>query len=158
MAPPTVPVSALVEIHTHPYEYTYANPTPMSTSEGLSTGRSRDSRSHQWRLVTGRSRDSRSHQWRLVVDGNIAYHLTYNARKSWKNPGKGASTRIWTLVGSVPLDHPTIRLRAQSCAGWNFIAFSLPNIFMFRQVQQKICLVFCLLLNGTKLFFGQSPG
>jgi hypothetical protein len=28
--------------HTHPYEYTYANP-PMSTSEGLSTGRSGDS-------------------------------------------------------------------------------------------------------------------
>jgi hypothetical protein len=36
----------------------YANPTPTSTSEGLSTGRSRDSRSHQWRLV----------------DGNVAYH------------------------------------------------------------------------------------
>jgi hypothetical protein len=26
--------------HTHPNEYTYANPTPMSTSGGLSTGRS----------------------------------------------------------------------------------------------------------------------
>jgi hypothetical protein len=25
--------------HTHPYEYTYTNSTPMSTSEGLSTGR-----------------------------------------------------------------------------------------------------------------------
>jgi hypothetical protein len=37
--------------HTHPYEYTYANPTPMNTSEGLSTGRSGDSRSHLWRLV-----------------------------------------------------------------------------------------------------------
>jgi hypothetical protein len=43
-------------------EYTYANPTPMSTSEGLSTGLSGDSRSHNWRLV--------------VVDGNVAYHLT----------------------------------------------------------------------------------
>jgi hypothetical protein len=85
--------------HTHPYEYTYANPTPMSTSEGLSTGR---------------SGDSRNHQWRLVVDGNVAYHLTHNAGKSWKNPGKGASTRIWTLVGSVPLDCPTIGLQAQS--------------------------------------------
>jgi hypothetical protein len=31
---------------THPYEHTHANPTPMSTSEGLSTGRSEDSRSH----------------------------------------------------------------------------------------------------------------
>ena len=29
-----------------PYEYTYANPNPMSTSEGLSTGRSEDYRSH----------------------------------------------------------------------------------------------------------------
>jgi hypothetical protein len=29
--------------HTHPYEYTYANPTLMSTSEGLSTDRSGDS-------------------------------------------------------------------------------------------------------------------
>jgi hypothetical protein len=55
--------------HTHPYEYTFANPTPMSTSEGPSTDR---------------SGDSRSHQWRLVVDGNIAYHLTHNAGKSWK--------------------------------------------------------------------------
>jgi hypothetical protein len=43
-------------------EYTYANPTPMSTSEGLSTGLPGDSRSHNWRLV--------------VVDGNVAYHLT----------------------------------------------------------------------------------
>jgi hypothetical protein len=54
---------------THPYEYTYANSTPMSTSEGLNTGR---------------SGDSRSHQWRLVVDRNVAHHLTYNAGKSWK--------------------------------------------------------------------------
>jgi hypothetical protein len=55
--------------HTHLYEYTYANPTLMSTSEGLSTGR---------------SGDSRSHQWRLVVYGNVAYHLTHNTGKSWK--------------------------------------------------------------------------
>jgi hypothetical protein len=41
----------------------------VSTSEGLSTGR---------------SGDSRSHQWRLVVDGNVAYHLTHNAGKSLK--------------------------------------------------------------------------
>jgi hypothetical protein len=53
--------------HTHPYEYTYANPTPMSTFEGLSAGR---------------SGDSRSHHWRLVVDGNIAYHLMHNVGKS----------------------------------------------------------------------------
>ena len=50
-----------------PYEYTYANPIPMSTSEGLSTGK---------------SEDSRSHHWRLVVDGNVAYHLTCNTGKS----------------------------------------------------------------------------
>jgi hypothetical protein len=63
-----------IHTHTHPYEYTYAHnthahPTPMSTSEGPSTGR---------------SRDSRSHQWRLVVDGNVAYHLTHNTGKSYK--------------------------------------------------------------------------
>jgi hypothetical protein len=59
-------------MHIHPYKntYTYANPTPMSTSEGLSTDR---------------SRDSQSHQWRLVVNGNVYYHhLTHNVGKSWK--------------------------------------------------------------------------
>jgi hypothetical protein len=39
----------------------------MSTSEGLSTGR---------------SEDSRSHHWRIVVYRNVAYHLTHNAEKS----------------------------------------------------------------------------
>jgi hypothetical protein len=65
--------------HTHPYEYTYANPTPMSTSEGLSTAR---------------SGEYRIHHWCLVVDGNVAYHLTYNAKNPGINSGKGASTRI----------------------------------------------------------------
>jgi hypothetical protein len=32
--------------HTHPFEHTYTNHTPISTSEGLSTDGSRDSRSH----------------------------------------------------------------------------------------------------------------
>jgi hypothetical protein len=41
----------------------------MSTSEGLGTDR---------------SGDSRSHHWRLVVDVNIAYHLRYNVGKSKK--------------------------------------------------------------------------
>jgi hypothetical protein len=48
----------------------------MSTSEGLSTGK---------------SGDSGSHQWRLVVDVNVAYHLhfrtegvTHDASKSGK--------------------------------------------------------------------------
>jgi hypothetical protein len=57
----------ITRTHTQLYEYTYANPTPMSTSEGLSTDT---------------SGDSRSHHWRLVVDGNVAYHLTHNAGKS----------------------------------------------------------------------------
>jgi hypothetical protein len=59
--------------HTHPYEYTYAKPTPMSTSEGPSTGR---------------SGDSRSHQWRLVVDGSVAYNLTHTPVKILENTGK----------------------------------------------------------------------
>jgi hypothetical protein len=54
-------------MYTHPYEYTYVNPTPMSTSEELSTSK---------------SRNSQSHHWCLVVDGNVAYHLTHNAGKS----------------------------------------------------------------------------
>jgi hypothetical protein len=83
--------------HTHPYEYTYANPTPMSTSEGLSTDR---------------SADSPSHQWCLVVDGNVAYHLTHTSENPGINPGKDASTKIWTLVVNVPLNRPTIGLQA----------------------------------------------
>jgi hypothetical protein len=51
------------------HAHTYANPTPITTSEGLNTGR---------------FGDSRSHQWRLVVDENVAYHLTHNADKSLK--------------------------------------------------------------------------
>jgi hypothetical protein len=54
-------------MYTHPYEYTYANPTPMSTSEGLNTD------------ISG---DSRSQHWRFVVNGNVAYHLTHNVGKS----------------------------------------------------------------------------
>jgi hypothetical protein len=66
-------------MHTHPYEYTYANPTPMSTSGGLSTDR---------------SGDSRSHQRCLVVDGNVAYHLTHTPENPRINLGKSVSTRI----------------------------------------------------------------
>jgi hypothetical protein len=116
--------------HAHsPYEYTYANPTPMNTSEGLSTGRfSKSPLAHRRdgnvahhlthnagnpginpgnptpmstseRLSTDRSGDSRSHHWRLVIDGNVAYHLTHNAGNPGINPVKGAGTKIWTLVG-----------------------------------------------------------
>jgi hypothetical protein len=66
--------------HTHPYEYMYANPTPMSTSEGLSTAR---------------SGDSRSHQWRLIVDGNIAYHLTHNVGKSQNKSRKRCCAKVF---------------------------------------------------------------
>jgi hypothetical protein len=45
---------------------------------------------------------------------DVSYHLTHSAGKSWKLQQKGASTGIWTLVGSVPLDRPTIGLQAQS--------------------------------------------
>jgi hypothetical protein len=71
----------------------------MSTSEGLSTSRSGDS----W-----------SHQCRLVVDGNVAYHLTHNAGKSWKIQENVRAQGFEPPVGSVPLDRPTIRLQAQS--------------------------------------------
>jgi hypothetical protein len=70
----------------------------MSTSEGSSTGR---------------SGDSRSHQWRLVVDGNVAYYLTHNAGKP-ENFMKRCEHQDLTLVGSVPLDRHTIGLQAQS--------------------------------------------
>jgi hypothetical protein len=90
--------------HTNPYEYTYVNPTPMSTSEGLSTDR---------------SGDSRSHQWRLIVDGNAAYHLTHNAGKSWKIQEKVRAPGFepwwvashWTVL---PLDYKPNRLNT-----WN---------------------------------------
>jgi hypothetical protein len=49
---------------THPYEYTYANPNSMSTSEALD-----------------KSEHSRSHQLYLIVDGNTTYNLTHNPRK-----------------------------------------------------------------------------
>jgi hypothetical protein len=88
-------------MHTLPYEYMYANSTLMSTSKGRGTDRYWDSRSHHW-------------HWRLVVDVNVAYHLTHNAEKSQNKSKKGASTGIWTLVGSVSPDRPTIGLRAQS--------------------------------------------
>jgi hypothetical protein len=81
--------------HTFPYEYTYANPTPMSTSEGLSTGR---------------SGDSRNHHWRLVIYGNVAYHLTHNAEKSRNKYRKRYKHHIWTLVSNIFLNHLTIEL------------------------------------------------
>jgi hypothetical protein len=73
----------------------------MSTSEGLSTSR---------------SGDSRSHQWRLVIDGNVACHLTHNAGKSWKIQEKVRAPGFepwwvashWTVL---PLDYKSDRNR-----------------------------------------------
>jgi hypothetical protein len=67
----------------------------MSTSEGLGTDR---------------SGDSRSHQWRIVADRNVAYHLTHNASKSWKIQEKMRAPEFepwwvashWTVL---PLDY-----------------------------------------------------
>jgi hypothetical protein len=60
----------------------------MSTSEGLSAGR---------------SGDSQNRQLCLVVNGNVTGHLTHNA--ILENTGKCAH---------FPLDRPTIGLQAQS--------------------------------------------
>jgi hypothetical protein len=110
--------------YTHPYEYMYANPAPMSTSEGLGTSR---------------SADSRSHHWHLVDDGNIAYHLMHNARKSLNksrkrcehqdlNPGGYRSTRPsyhWTTDSfaycRTELDNYTTNLKKlEILMGWNY--------------------------------------
>jgi hypothetical protein len=88
---------------------------------------------------------------RLVVDGNIAYHLTYNAGKSRNNPRKGASTRIWTLVGSVPLDRPTIGLQVtlvvsqmcSICMVYSVIKVALqnrkPTVLFAWEHSSKVC-------------------
>jgi hypothetical protein len=81
--------------HRQFWRFPYANPTPMSTSEGLSTGS---------------SGDSRSHQWHLVVDGNVAYHLTHNAGKSWKIQEKvrAPGFELWWVASHrtvLPLDY-----------------------------------------------------
>jgi hypothetical protein len=85
-------------MHTHTYEYMYANPTPMSTYE---------------RLSTGRSGDSRSHHWRIIVDGNVAYHLTYNAGKSRSKSRKRCEHQDLNS-GYSPTGLCTIGLQAQS--------------------------------------------
>jgi hypothetical protein len=122
--------------HTHPYEYTYANPTPMSTSEGLSNGRSGDS----W-----------SHQWRLVVDGNVAYHLTHNASKSWKIKEKVRAAGFeprwvashWTIL---PLDYKPNRSWLDrwpiiaSSSSWPMRARAAMLCFMDRACVFACCL------------------
>jgi hypothetical protein len=50
-------VNAHNTMHTYPYEHTYANPTPMNTSEKLSR--------------------------QGAVDGDVAYHWKHSADKSW---------------------------------------------------------------------------
>jgi hypothetical protein len=93
---------------------------------------------HSKNSALNRSGDSRSHHWRIIVDGNVTYHLTHNASKSWENPrksrehqnlkilGKVVSTRIWTLVGSVPLNHLTIGLQANSL--WSVLLLRWESI------------------------------
>jgi hypothetical protein len=90
----------------------------MSTSEGLSTGR---------------SGDSRSHHWHLIVDVNVAYHLTHNAGKSWKIQEKVRAPGFepwwvashWTIL---PLDYKTNRKNTPSLT--EFIANS-PNVHAY---------------------------
>jgi hypothetical protein len=162
-------------------QHTYANPIPMSTSEWLSTGRSGDSRSHQWRqipevtndiffktfffritqfnadvhnththsplwihhanptpmntsewLSTDRSGDSRSYQWRLVVDGNVTYHLTHNAAKSWKIQENMQALRFepwWVTV--LPLDYKPNRDRRLTSWEMNSREFSDSILQLF---------------------------
>jgi hypothetical protein len=43
----------------------------------------------------------------MVVDGNVAYHLTHNAGKSWKMQKK-VRTPEFNSDGSVPLDRPAV--------------------------------------------------
>jgi hypothetical protein len=71
--------------------------------------------------------DFRSRYWHLVFDDNVAYHLTHNVGNPEKIPRKGASTRIWILMGSVPLDRPTIGLQADLFARSTYLAF--PNFW-----------------------------
>jgi hypothetical protein len=101
-----ITIDALSRMHTYPYEYTYANPTPMSTSEGLSTRQI-------WRFP----KSSLLSHW-VIVDGNNTYHLTHNAGKS--------CTRNWTLVGSVPLDHSTIELQDNSSFPFSHWVICIP--------------------------------
>jgi hypothetical protein len=92
-------------MHTQLYEYTYANPTPMSTSEALSTDR---------------SEDSQSHHWRLDDDKNITYHSTHNAGKSWNKSRKRYEHQNLNL-GSILLNRPTNGLQAHSLLKFSLV-------------------------------------
>jgi hypothetical protein len=90
----------------------------MSTSEGPSTGK---------------SGDSRSHQWRFVVNENVAYHLTHNAGKSWKIQEKVRAPGFepWWVPshGTVlPLDYKHLNLtRTTTYATSSFREFTLTR-------------------------------
>jgi hypothetical protein len=71
----------------------------MSTSEGPSTDR---------------SGDSRSHHWRLVIDRNVAYHLTHNVGKSRNKSRKRCEHQNLNPDGKCPTRPSTIGLQAQS--------------------------------------------
>jgi hypothetical protein len=93
-----------VRTHTHPCEHMYTNLTSMRSSEGLSTDRSRDSRSHHTHthpcehmytnltsmrtsegLSTDRSRDSRSHHTHTLTPVNICTQILplWGPPKDW---------------------------------------------------------------------------
>jgi hypothetical protein len=79
------------------------------------------------------------------------------------NPGKGASTRIWTLVGSVPLDRPTIRLQAQSHLLWPLRTAEQPRRLATRFQELLIwslitynTIAYCWHSNLAKANLGQA--
>jgi hypothetical protein len=67
-------------------------------------------------MSTDRSRDSRSHHWRIIVDGNIAYHLTHNAGKSRKIQQKVRALGFepWWVASHWTVLLAIIRLEAHS--------------------------------------------
>jgi hypothetical protein len=78
------------------YGYTYANSTPMSTSEGLSQQILKFTNTRTQTLPlwappknwAGRSWSSWSHCRCLAVDGDVVYHLMHSAGKSWNKSRK----------------------------------------------------------------------
>jgi hypothetical protein len=80
--------------HTHPYWLHVCKSYPYE---------------HLRRMSTSKSGDSRSHHWHLVVDGNVTYHLTHNADKSWKIQNKVRAPRLepWWVTSTGPSYHCT---------------------------------------------------
>jgi hypothetical protein len=90
-----------------------------------------------------------SHHWRLVVDRNVAYHsyhLMHNAENPRINLRKGASTKIWTLVGNVPLGPSVLPLDTSPFA---FFFFNNCRITYFSEKVHSTTLKYrcCLSLD-----------